>query len=80
MPETVYLMLVVFVIGLFFCLWMLVDCIYYEAKEWDKTIWLCVIVLLNVFGAALYLILRYRTNRQSAPPPEIGKKPGPDGA
>ena len=80
MPETVYLMLVVFVIGLFFCLWMLVDCIYYEAKEWDKTIWLCVIVLLNVFGAALYLILRYRTNRQSVSPAGIGKKPGQDGA
>lgn len=73
MPETVYIMLVVFVIGLFFWLWMLVDCIYYESKEWDKIIWLCVIVLLNVFGAIVYLLLRFMTNRQKTLPGETEK-------
>ena len=77
MPETVYAIIVVFVIGLFFCLWMLVDCIYYESKEWDKIIWLCVIVLLNVFGATIYLLLRYKTNRRSALPSETDKISAP---
>ena len=77
MPETIMIGMVVCVIGLFFCLWMLVDCIYYEEKEWDKTIWLCVIVLLNVFGATLYLLLRYKTNRRSVFPIDTDKMSTP---
>ena len=39
--ETIKIILVT---GLVFWLWMLVDCIRYEAKEWDKILWLCIIV------------------------------------
>lgn len=69
--------MVICVIGLFFCLWMLVDCIYYEAKEWDKTIWICVIVFLCVFGATLYLLLRYKANRRSISPIDTDKMSTP---
>jgi magnesium-transporting ATPase (P-type) len=77
MDETIKIFMVVFVIGLFFWLWMLVDCIYYESKEWDKIIWMCVIVLLNVFGAILYLLLRFKTNRKSSLPSGLDKFPPP---
>ena len=73
MPETIMFVLAILVIGLFFQLWMLVDCIYYESKEWDKTIWLCIIVLLYVFGATVYMLLRYKTNRKMALPGETDK-------
>ena len=59
---------IILVCGLIFWLWALVDCIRYESKEWDKILWLCIIVLLNVFGAGTYLLLRFKTNRQSAIP------------
>ena len=72
--ETIKIILVT---GLVFWLWMLVDCIRYEAKEWDKILWLCIIVLLNVFGAGTYLILRFKTNRRSAIPPETDKMSPP---
>lgn len=65
--------MVIFVVGLFYWLWMLVDCIYHESKEWDKIIWMCIIVLLNIFGAVLYMLLRFKTNRHRAVPSEIDK-------
>ncbi|MFA6567953.1 MAG: PLD nuclease N-terminal domain-containing protein [Victivallales bacterium] len=73
MPETIMVGMAIFFIGLLFQLWMLVDCIYYESKEWDKVIWMCVIVLLYVFGATLYLLLRFKTNRKSVFPGETDK-------
>lgn len=74
MFETI---MVIFVVGLFYWLWMLVDCIYYESKEWDKIIWLCIIVLLNVFGAVVYMLLRFKTNRLKPVSSEIDKLSAP---
>ena len=72
--ETIKIILIT---GLIFWLWMIVDCIRYESKEWDKILWLCIIVLLNVFGAGTYLILRFKTNRRSAIPLEPDKMSPP---
>lgn len=74
MFETI---MVIFVVGLFYWLWMLVDCIYYESKEWDKIIWLCIIVLLNFFGAVVYMLLRFKTNRLKPVSSEIDKLSAP---
>jgi len=54
----------VFIGGVFFWLLMLTDWYFHEPIGTDRTIWLILIVLLNVVGAFAYLCLRYRYNRR----------------
>lgn len=52
---------------IFFWLWMFCDCLRHERGSIDRTIWLSLMVLMNIVGAFSYLVLRYRTNRQPVP-------------
>ncbi|MFZ2655578.1 MAG: PLDc N-terminal domain-containing protein [Victivallales bacterium] len=58
------LIMAVFLGGIFFWLLMLTDWHFHEPKGADRTIWLLLIVLLNIIGAFAYLCLRYRDNRK----------------
>ncbi len=62
MAEKIILVLL---FGLAFWIWMLADCINHERRTFDKSIWIAIIILLNVDGAFAYLVLRHSTNRRS---------------
>ena len=51
-----------------FWVWMLIDCLRYEGPaSTDRILWLLVIVLLKLIGAALYYFMRYRGRHELAP-------------
>jgi len=52
---------------LIFWVWMLIDCIQRDFEGSGKTIWLLVIVLLNVLGAVAYFIIGKNTGTKPAP-------------
>ena len=53
---------VIGILGTVFWVWMLIECITKEPSEGnDKLIWALVIILLHLFGAALYFFVRRPT-------------------
>jgi len=55
---------IVFLGAALFWLLMLTDWYFHEPAGADRTVWLLLIVLLNIVGAFAYLCLRYRFNRR----------------
>ncbi|HLW02445.1 MAG TPA: PLD nuclease N-terminal domain-containing protein [Ktedonobacterales bacterium] len=45
-------------LGTIFWLWMIVDCALNEPPEGNKAMWLVIIVLLSLIGAAIYYFVR----------------------
>lgn len=47
-------MFILYILGLIFWIWMLVDCIQRRMDGTQKIIWVLVIIFLNVLGAIIY--------------------------
>ena len=68
MNDTVALSLIVLTVAplavalLSFWIWMLVDCLRNETEDpRERLVWVIVIVLLKLVGAAVYYFVRYRS-------------------
>ncbi len=67
------IVLLPFVLGFAFWIWMIVDCAKYETEGNTKIVWLLVILLAGVVGAPLYFFIRkvprQRSTQYQPPPP-----------
>lgn len=57
LPE---LLLLIAIAGTLFWLWMLVDAAMREREASDKIVWVLIILLTHVLGAAVYFFVRRR--------------------
>ncbi|TDI76886.1 MAG: hypothetical protein E2O83_08935 [Bacteroidetes bacterium] len=49
--------LIIFILPGILWLWSLIDCVKGEFKNYDKIVWILLIILLPILGAILYLII-----------------------
>ena len=67
-------LLPIFLLGLVFWVWMLVDCARQEKEGSTQIVWLLIILFVSIIGAPLYFFLRKMPRQRHAryqPPPEL---------
>lgn len=50
-------LLILILLPFVFWLWTLIDCLKSDFKNYDKIVWILLIILLPIIGALLYLII-----------------------